>query len=168
VRNISQGWNEKMTQDMHELRNLVMWSYVLDSMKPKIILILSIFLLLACNLPSPAPAPDPTATLPPEPTTSENMPGMIVRGQVTINGVGLANVKIYKRFSAYPHELIATTDEDGYYESDFIGIPGDEMVSIEAELTGYTFDPPYYYWRHYHGYEDTTCDFAASSEPSIR
>lgn len=147
---------------MHELRNLMMWNYVLDGMKPKIILILSILLLLACNLPSLTPTPTP------EPTSSENMPGLIVRGQVTINGVGLANVKIYKRFSAYPHDLIATTDEDGYYESDFINIPGDEMVSIEAELTGYTFDPPYYYWRHYHGYEATTCDFAASSKPSIQ
>jgi hypothetical protein len=86
---------------------------------------------------------------------------MIVRGRVTVNGVGLAGVEIRKRFSAYPSEQIAITDENGYYESDFIGIPGDEMVSIEAELTGYTFDPPYYYWRHYHGYEETTSDFAA-------
>ena len=134
-------------------------------MKPKIILILSVFLLLACNLPSPTPVDHSTATLPPEPTSTQNTPGLVVRGHVTVNGMGLANVKIYKRFSAYPHELIATTNENGYYESDFIGIPGDEMVSIEAELAGYTFDPPYYYWRHYHGYEETTCDFAASSIP---
>jgi hypothetical protein len=93
------------------------------------------------------------------------MPGILVRGHVTINGVGLAGVSIYKRFSAYPRELIATTDKDGYYESAFIPIPGDEMVSIEAELAGYTFDPPYYYWRHYHGYEDTTRDFVAAAAP---
>jgi len=86
---------------------------------------------------------------------------MVVRGRVTVNGVGLAGVEIHKRFSAYPSELAAITDENGYYESAFIGIPGDEMVSIEAELAGYTFDPPYYYWRHYHGYEETTCDFVA-------
>lgn len=136
-------------------------------MKTKFILTLLVFLLAGCNLPSPTPrTEDTTATLPPEPPpTSVNMPGMIVRGHVTINGVGLANVKIYKRFSAYPHELIAVTDENGYYEPDFISIPGDEMVSIEAELAGYTFDPPYYYWRHYHGYEETTCDFAATPAP---
>ena len=90
---------------------------------------------------------------------------MIVHGQVTFNDRGLEGVKIYRRFSAYPPELIAITDENGNYESAFINIPGDEMVSIEAELTGYQFDPPYYYWRHYHGYEETTCNFAAVSIP---
>jgi hypothetical protein len=122
---------------------------------------------MACNLPIPtSPTPDLTLTPLPEPSpTSSNMPGMIVRGQVTVNGVALAGVKIYKRFSAYPAELIAVTDENGYYESDFINIPGDEMVSIEAELAGYIFDPPYYYWRHYHGYEITTCDFSATPTP---
>lgn len=136
-------------------------------MKIKIILTLLVLLLAACNLPTPLPpTEESTATLPPEPNpTSSNMPGLVVRGHVTLNGVGLANVKIYKRFSAYPHELIANTDENGYYESSLINIPGDEMVSIEAELDGYTFDPPYYYWRHYHGYEATTCDFAAVSAP---
>jgi hypothetical protein len=106
-----------------------------------------------------------TATLPPAPPTPENRTGMIIRGHVTLNGAGLAAVKIYKRFSAYPRDLIAITDENGYYESDFIGIPGDEMVSIEAELAGYTFDPPFYYWRHYHGFEDSTCDFVATLVP---
>ena len=121
-------------------------------------------LLFACNLPSPG-SPVITPTLPTETPTAVNMPGMIVRGHVTINGVGLAGVNIYKRFSAYPRELITTTDKNGYYESTFIGIPGDEMVSIEAELTGYTFDPPYYYWRHYHGFEETTRDFIAVLAP---
>jgi len=79
-----------------------------------------------------------------------------------MNGAGLAGVKIYKRFNAYPPDLIAVTDENGYYESDFIAIPGDEMVSIEAELAGYTFDPPFHYWRHYHGYEIRSCNFAAT------
>ena len=87
---------------------------------------------------------------------------MVVHGRVTLNGVGLVGVKIYKRFNAYPADLIATTDENGYYVSEFIGIPGDEMTSIEAELAGYTFDPPYYYWRHYHGYVAYPRDFTAS------
>jgi hypothetical protein len=90
---------------------------------------------------------------------------MTVHGTVTLNGEGLQGVSIYKRFSAYPRELVATTDENGYYESEFIFIPGDEMVSIEAELAGYTFDPPYYYWRHYHSYVDYTRDFSAIAAP---
>ena len=132
-------------------------------MKTKFILTLLVFLLAACNIPSPRPSGrDSTATLAPEPQpVATDTPGLIVRGHVTSNGVGLAGVKIYRRFSAYPAELIAITDENGFYESDFIGIPGDEMVSIEAELDGYTFDPANYYWRHYHSYEETTCDFAA-------
>lgn len=121
-------------------------------------------LLLACNFPSPG-SPAITPTLSPPPPTAVNMPGLIVRGHVTMNGVGLAGVKIYKRFSAYPRDLIATTDKNGYYESDFINIPGDEMVSVEAELAGYTFDPQYYYWRHYHGFEETARDFVAIPSP---
>ena len=124
----------------------------------------TVVLLLACNFLSPG-MPTITPTLSPAPTTAVNMPGMIVRGHVTVNSVGLAGVNIYKRFSAYPRELLATTDKNGYYESVFIGIPGDEMVSIEAELAGYTFDPPNYYWRHYHGFEKTTCDFVATLAP---
>jgi hypothetical protein len=138
-------------------------------MNIKIILVLLVLLLISCNISvhtSPTPELTPTLLVEPSPT-SVNMPGLVVRGHVTVNGVALSGVKIYNRFSAYPAELIATTDENGYYESDFINIPGDEMVSIEAELAGYTFDPPYYYWRHYHGYEITTCDFAAIAAPQL-
>ena len=136
---------------------------------------------MSCNLPiSVTTTPEPTLTLSTEPSpvsavtftpsprsspTPSDQPGFVVRGRVTLNGVGLAGVEIYRRFNAYPAVVIAVTDENGYYESDFIEIPGDEMVSIETELAGYTFDPPYYYWRHYHGYEITTCDFAASPAP---
>ena len=126
-----------------------------------------IFVLAACNLPALVPPiEDATATLAPESQpTLTNKTGTIIRGQVTLNSIGLAGVKIYKRFNAYPPTLIATTDENGYYESDFIGIPGDEMVSVEAELTGYIFEPPYHYWRHYHGYYETTRDFTAIPVP---
>ena len=136
-------------------------------MNLKIILVLLVLLSISCNIPVPiSPTPELTPTLPVEPSpTSVNMPGLVVHGHVTMNGVALSGVKIYKRFSAYPAELIATTNENGYYESDFINVSGDEMVSIQAELAGYTFDPPYYYWRHYHGYEITTCDFAAVTTP---
>ena len=133
-------------------------------MNKKLFLVLVVFLLLSCNLPtttSETPTPTLTPAPPPFPTPSDK-PGMVVRGRVTIDGVGLPGVKIYKRFNAYPRDLIAITDENGYYLSEFIGIPGDEMTSIEVELTGYTFDPPYYYWRHYHGYVAYTWDFTAS------
>jgi hypothetical protein len=136
---------------------------VLLDMKRKIILFLILLMLLACNSPrlvSPTITPAPVAS-----PTVVNMPGIVVRGHVTINGAGLAGVNVYKRFSAYPRDLIATTDKDGYYESAFIPIPGDEMVSVEAELAGYTFDPPYHYWRHYYGYELTTLDFVATAAP---
>ena len=130
-------------------------------MKIRIILSLLIFALAACIsvFPSTAtPSPEPSPMLTPS-------PGLIARGRVTFNDEGLEGVKIYRRFSAYPPELIAVTDENGNYESALIPIPGDEMVSIEAELAGYEFEPPYYYWRHYHGYEETTCDFAADAIP---
>ena len=133
-------------------------------MNKKLILVLSVLLLLACNLPLPSVAtPTPTLTPAPPPfPASSDKPGMVVRGRVTLNGVGLPGVKIYKRFNAYPRDQIAVTDENGYYISEFIGIPGDEMTSIEVELAGYTFDPPYYYWRHYHGYVAYTWDFTAT------
>ena len=77
----------------------------------------------------------------------------------------IARSLIREGLAAYSGVVVATTDATGYFQSDFTFIPGDEMVSIEAELAGYAFDPPYYYWRHYHGYEITTCDFAATSVP---
>ena len=135
----------------------------MNRMKTRIILTLLIFTLTACGIVFPL-GPTPTPSLEPSPMFTPS-PGMIVRGQVTFNNRGLDGVKIYRRFSAYPPELIAITDENGNYESVFINIPGDEMVSIEAELAGYSFEPSFYYWRHYHGYEEPTCDFAAISSP---
>ena len=142
-------------------------------MNKKLLLVFAFLLLLSCNLPvptSPAPIASPTSifTLTPAPAlspTPPNDPGLVVHGQVTFNGVGLPGVKIYKRFNAYSPDLIATTDENGYYQSEFIPIPGDEMVSVQAELAGYTFSPEYFYWRHYHGYENTACDFMATKAP---
>ena len=136
-------------------------------MNKKTYLVVLALLLVACNLPgvvSPTSSPTPSPAPEPSPTAS-NLPGLVIRGRVTANGAGLAGVSIYKRFSAYPYSLIAITDEYGYYESEFITIPGDEMVSVEAELSGYAFDPPYHYWRHYHGYEITNLDFAATALP---
>jgi hypothetical protein len=65
---------------------------------------------------------------------------------------------------------VATTDQDGYYQSDFKFIPGDEMVRVWAELGGYTFEPAdegltweagSYFWRHYYGAEERRLNFVA-------
>ena len=139
-----------------------MYSYsVIGRMNLRIILTILLFTLMACGIVVPS---DATATPETMPTFTPS-PGLLVRGRVTANDVGLEGVKIYRRFSAYPPELIAITDENGYYESAFINIPGDEMVSVEVELAGYSFDPPHYPWRHYYGYEEATCDFAAIPTP---
>ena len=91
-------------------------------------------------------------------------PGLIVYGHVRDErGAGLANVDIFRNYASYPAELIATTDADGYYESGFYPIPGDEMVSVYAQHAGVSFEPEYYRWRHYYGYEKTECNFTARS-----
>jgi hypothetical protein len=102
----------------------------------------------------------PTVTPPPSLTPEQT--GLTIRGYVTLNGVGLPNVKIYRNFASYWGEVVATTDANGYYQSSFVFIPGDETVTVRPELEGYTFSPQNYIWRHYHGVEDRTLDFTAS------
>jgi hypothetical protein len=102
---------------------------------------------------------DPTPT-----ETGQPDAGLVVQGHVRLDaegGAGLADVPIYRRYSAYPGVVIATTDRDGAYQSDFAPIPGDEMVTVWAELEGYTFEPEEYYWRHYYGRESRTLNFVA-------
>ena len=110
--------------------------------------------------------PTPTGTTPPTPSsTAQTAPGLVIQGHVWLNaegGAGLAGVEIYRSYASYPGVLLATTDQGGYYESDFAPIPGDEMVTIWAELEGYTFEPEQYRWRHYYGYESRTLNFVAS------
>lgn len=138
--------------------------------------ILFILLITACSgintaTLTPAPTDMQPATQPPLPsltppgtlnlssTTTSLSAGLIIQGYVTANGMGLANVKIYRSFASYPGVLVATTGEDGHYQADFISIPGDEMVTVWAELEGYHFTPKNYFWRHYHGYETRFLDF---------
>lgn len=122
-------------------------------------------LLVLVLLPAACTGPTPTSTAQPTPTsTAQPEAGLVVQGHVWLNaeeGVGLPDVKIYRRYASYPGELVATTDQDGYYQSDFAPIPGDEMVTVWAELEGYTFEPKQYYWRHYYGYESETLNFVA-------
>ncbi len=119
----------------------------------------------------PTITPSVTASVPPPlsptPTFTPQQTGVIVRGRVTLNGVGLANVKIFRSLAAYSGEQVATTDANGYYQSGFKYIPGDEMIKLWPELTGYSFDPAYYFWRHYHGFEDSTFNFTAAAAPPV-
>jgi len=74
--------------------------------------------------------------------TPMTTPGLVIFGYVhDKGGAGVGSVNIYRNYASYPGVLIAITDEDGYYQSDFYPIPGDEMVSIWAEGLGLTYEP---------------------------
>jgi len=96
------------------------------------------------------------------------MPGLIVRGHVrretTLEGVPGVAVQVFLAGYAWP-ATAGVTDADGFYEADFIYIPGDELITVKPVLTGVTFEPPQYFWRHYAGVENAVRDFAASAEP---
>ncbi len=126
---------------------------------PLTLLGLLILMLLsgACTEPTPTRTAQPTST-----STAQPAAGLVIQGHVWLNaegGPGLTDVKIYRRYASYPGVLVATTGQDGYYQSDFAHIPGDEMVTVWAELEGYTFEPRQHYWRHYYGYESKTLNF---------
>ena len=105
---------------------------------------------------TPPPPPMTTAT----PTVE---PGLVVQGHVrTADGTGVEGVTICRRFASYDGVHVATTNADGYYQSDFSFIPGDEMITVWAFHDEYNFDPPDYFWRHYYGYEVATRDFSAA------
>lgn len=123
--------------------------------------------------PSPASTPVECATLlPTNPPPSQLVPifqadtqtGVCIYGHLALNdGPGLENVRIYLSLAAYPGEIVATTDRNGDFLSDVKFIPGDENVTVWAELEGYIFNPPNYRWRHYHGLELRTLNFTADS-----
>jgi hypothetical protein len=92
----------------------------------------------------------------------EATPGLVVYGTVQdLSGAGVENVTIYRQYASYPGVLIATTDANGDYQSDFYTIPGDEMVTVWAERSGLEFEPEHYFWRHYYGYQRTELNFQA-------
>jgi hypothetical protein len=112
---------------------------------------------------SASTTPPPTT---PPPTTETPTTGLNLQGTVTLNGVGLAGVRVYYWAAGYVKSHSTTTGADGKYKADFMFIPGDEMISIEAELAGYTFEPANVFWRHYYGLENKTQDFTATSTPT--
>jgi hypothetical protein len=129
-------------------------------------------LIIVQQSPTPTVTPTVTSTAthtprPPTDTPSPTLrPGLVIQGYVRLNvagGPGLANVKIYRGFASYPGDLVAITDQDGYYETEFVSIPGDETVTVWAELAGYSFSPAQHSWRHYYGYELVRLDFVANA-----
>ncbi len=89
-------------------------------------------------------------------------PGLIIRGYVRLaDGTGVPDISICRNFASYPGTVIAKTDANGYFESTFAFIPGDEMVGVWPMAAGYTFKPDNYRWRHYYGAEDRSLEFIA-------
>jgi hypothetical protein len=87
-------------------------------------------------------------------------PGLVVHGYVRdVSGTGLESVEIYRNYASYPAVVIARTDANGYYQSDFEYIAGDEMVTVWAVGSGLEYEPEQCYWRHYYGYQQTQCNF---------
>ena len=137
------------------------------------LLIISAGLLLVlagCGNPNRQPTSIAATTSPPvatiEPTiTTVPGPGLVVHGKVQdLSGAGVENVDIYRSYSAYPGEVIATTDANGRYTSVFYPIPGDEMVTVWAEKVNLEFTPVNCSWRHYYGYEEKECNFELASQ----
>jgi hypothetical protein len=117
-----------------------------------------------------SPTATPTLTPAPTPTNTAIVPGLIVRGHVRRDGAagGVPAVAVQVFLAGYPWPATAgVTDADGYYETDFIYIPGDEMITVKPVLAGTVFEPPFYFWRHYAGAENAARDFVASSESPI-
>jgi hypothetical protein len=133
------------------------------------ILLLLVLALSACAGPAgltPSPAVPTTEKIIPQNNSPVPETGLVIQGTVTLDGSPLEGVKIYRSFASYKGEVVAITGKDGTYRSEFIFIPGDEMVTVRAELEGYSFTPDNEYWRHYHGYEERTVDFVgAKSKP---
>ena len=107
-------------------------------------------------------------TLTPTPILPPSRDGLIVRGfvnetpSVTFGGgPGLLGAKIYLQLGSNLGQVIATTDQDGYFESDFIPILGDEKVRVWAEKRGYRITPDQYSWDHLAGYEERELYFRA-------
>ena len=91
-------------------------------------------------------------------------PGLLIKGRVRLEsqeGSGLPGVAVYRSYSAYSGQVVATTGADGAYQAPFAPIPGDEMVTVWPELEGYAFEPEQVAWRHHYGYEARMLDFVA-------
>jgi hypothetical protein len=133
-----------------------------------VVLLMLVLVLSACaGTALITPSPVVSTLLPTELSvtrvnTATGQTGLVVQGTVTLDEKPLEGVRIYRSFASYKGEVVAVTGKDGTYRSEFMYIPGDEMVTVWAELEGYAFTPENVYWRHYHSYEERTLDFTAS------
>lgn len=115
-----------------------------------------------------------TPTSRPTQPTEGPGPGLVVRGTVKLaDGTPVEGVNIYVAFASYGGNVVATTNSDGYYSSEYIYIYSDETVRVWAEAAGYSFKPgdgsaawtgTEFYWRHYFGFEERSLDFIAMSD----
>src|SRR5512140_2158285 len=122
--------------------------------------LLCLVLLAACApqaVPTPAAPlitpPSTEASIPEAPVTVPQVietpltpqPGLIVRGTIQLaDGTGVANIRICRNFASYPGQVVAATDANGVFETAFVFIPGDEMVSVWPMADGYSFQPESY------------------------
>lgn len=99
----------------------------------------------------------------------QNQPSLQVSGYVLLeNGQGLPDVAIYQAFAVYwPGAWVASTGTDGFYQSAFADIPGDETITVHAKRACYTFSPEYVTWRHYYGHEVREINFTAYPAPCL-
>jgi len=128
------------------------------------------------STPTPTPTPNPTSTPSDTPTvepsltptpiftpthtsTPDQRSGLIIFGNVQVEDSelgsserGLGGAEIHLAFASYAGKVVAVSDEDGNYRSDFIQIPIDETIRVWAEKKDYQFEPEMEVWRFYAGY----------------
>jgi prepilin-type processing-associated H-X9-DG protein len=79
------------------------------------------------------------------------------------DGLGLVGVKIYRSIASYPGEVVAITNENGYYWAEPLNTQGhQETLSMWAEMPSYSFDPDAYLWVYYGYGGEMTLDFVAT------
>jgi hypothetical protein len=124
--------------------------------------------------PTERPSLTPEHPFTPTPTdTPSPISGLIIFGKVQIDDSipdesqrGLAGVQIYLAFASYPGKVVAVSEQDGSYKSDFINIPVDETIRVWAQKEDYRFEPVEEVWRFYAGYlQEREIDFIASPAP---
>jgi hypothetical protein len=93
---------------------------------------------------------------------------LYVDGYVRIgsaDGLGLAEVKIYRSIASYEGQVVATTNAEGYYWAQPLDTQGhQETLSMWAEMPGYSFDPDVSYWIYYGYGGKVTLNFVAMED----
>jgi hypothetical protein len=128
---------------------------------------------MASATPTEKPSSTPEPEFTPTPTyTPQPLSGLAIFGSVQVDDTaadgdmgGLAGVNIHLGFASYPGNIVAVTDEEGRYRSEFIQIPVDETIRVWGSRDGYEFQPEMETWRFYAGYyQERQIDFIAYPE----